>query len=565
MDTKNYHQFVKDTSQFESMSDDEQFNIAIYGIAGEIGSVVAAIKKQLLQENGEAEWNTVNDEIKEELGDAIWYCFTLTRIQNKGSFKNILKFDIEELIKEIDSDTPRARDIEDVLPPEKKEKFLKEAPPFCKNDESEFDEYQQIAFLTARTEKRELLEVCLSVLWQLGAELLRAKLPDVELRLNKNIKDRDPEKVLGEIMWHLSALAALYSVKLSEIIEANRKKINYRRPGSRPTELHDEGYKEQQFPRKFEISFLTIAKGRSRMYLNGKRLGDDLTDNSYEDDGYRFHDVMHLANAAVLGWSPVLRRLMGLKRRRDPKVDEVEDGARASIVEEAIVKAIHSEGVRVAKQTNPDMEPKPVRLFPSEKQITFKFLKFIREFVAGLEVDKNQAWEWEKAILQGYEIFHELCMREQGTVLVDLINRSLEFRPDVYADISGSVRGIGSSNIDTMNCSVEEKEKYTDSSDYLTDDESSKFLNSEGSDIDFKRLIVVKEAILSALGVSDPTTNQYKMLEIDKLDGAKVSTCAVGEIQKIMWEKNIICFRNTLSETATTISCVSLAITDPTD
>ncbi len=565
MDTKEYHQFVKTTSQFDEKSYEEQFNIAIYGVAGEIGSVVAAIKKQLLQENGEADWNLVNDEIKEELGDTIWYCFSLIRLINKGSFTNILKLDIEELIKEIDSDTPRAGDIEEVLQIDRKEKFLNQAPLFCEQDQSAFDEYQRIAFLTARTKERTLLEVCLSVLWQLGAELLRAKLPAVEIELNKNIKDRDSKKVLGEIIWHISAIATLYGVKLSEIIEINEKKINYRRPTGPVTPLHDEAF-EEQFPRKFEISFLTIDSGISRMYLNGKRLGDDLTDNSYEDDGYRFHDVMHLANAAILGWSPVLRKLMGKKRKSNRGVDEVEDGARAIIVEEAIVKAIHSEGVRVAKQINPKMEPKPVRLFENKKQITFKFLKFIREFVDKLEVEKNQAWEWEKAILQGYKIFYELCVREQGTVVVDLEKRALDFRPDIYADISGSVGGIGSSNIDIMSCSVEEKGKYADPSKYLTDKESNKFLTVENkSDSDFKRVLVVKQAILSALGISDPTIDQYKMLEIDKLDGAKVSTRAVGEIQKIVWGKNIICFRNTLSETTTTISCVSLAITDPTD
>jgi hypothetical protein len=53
------------------------------------------------------------------------------------------------------------------------------------------------------------------------------------------------------------------------------------------------------------------------MYWSGHRLGDDLTDNARDDDGYRFHDVMHLANVANLGWSPVLRKMMG-RRRRDP-------------------------------------------------------------------------------------------------------------------------------------------------------------------------------------------------------------------------------------------------------
>jgi hypothetical protein len=40
---------------------------------------------------------------------------------------------------------------------------------------------------------------------------------------------------------------------------------------------------------------------------NGVNIGDRLTDNKLEKDDYRFHDVFHLANAAILGWSPVLR------------------------------------------------------------------------------------------------------------------------------------------------------------------------------------------------------------------------------------------------------------------
>ena len=63
-------------------------------------------------------------------------------------------------------------------------------------------------------------------------------------------------------------------------------------------------------------------------------LGDDLTDNSYREDGYRFHDVMHLANVACLHWSPVLHALMKRKRKSNRRTDEVEDGARAMIFEE---------------------------------------------------------------------------------------------------------------------------------------------------------------------------------------------------------------------------------------
>ena len=39
----------------------------------------------------------------------------------------------------------------------------------------------------------------------------------------------------------------------------------------------------------------------------GFLLGDRLTDNHLPEDDYRFHDVFHLAFAAVLGWSPTTR------------------------------------------------------------------------------------------------------------------------------------------------------------------------------------------------------------------------------------------------------------------
>ena len=47
---------------------------------------------------------------------------------------------------------------------------------------------------------------------------------------------------------------------------------------------------------------------------NGINIGDRLTDNKLEKDDYRFHDVFQLANAAILGWSPVLRALLRVKR-----------------------------------------------------------------------------------------------------------------------------------------------------------------------------------------------------------------------------------------------------------
>ena len=51
--------------------------------------------------------------------------------------------------------------------------------------------------------------------------------------------------------------------------------------------------------------------------------------NIADADGYRYHDIFHIANAVFLGWSPVVRALLRCKRKSQPHIDENEDGARA--------------------------------------------------------------------------------------------------------------------------------------------------------------------------------------------------------------------------------------------
>src|SRR5258708_3029872 len=80
--------------------------------------------------------------------------------------------------------------------------------------------------------------------------------------------------------------------------------------------------------------------------LNGANIGSLLTENRHEPDDYPFHDVFHLAFAAILGWSPTLRALLKLKRKSRPETDENEDGARAGIIEEGISTWIFNHGAR---------------------------------------------------------------------------------------------------------------------------------------------------------------------------------------------------------------------------
>ena len=513
-----FDQFVIDSDQSIEKPESQRVGIAIYGLAAEIGSVVAAVKKRLLGEGGSEDWNAPNDEIVEELGDVMWYCFSLAKHANPDKPVNIFAHDIAKLRREIGAEDERARRIQRALDGSKRDAFLAAAEHFPKKAKVlSFEAYQDLAILTARTQDRTLVEVCLAVLWQLSAELFRNNLPDVELELNQAVADRPINDVLAEIAWHISALASIYGLTLSQVARHNMEKVAYRQNRDHPTPLHDRNYKPaEQLPRQMEVSFVTVGKGRSRMYYQGRQLGDELTDNAYDDDGYRFHDIMHLANLAKLGWSPVVRGLLGRKRKSDPMADQVEDGARAKIVEEAVIKAIHSEGDRLARLRGPQPANKPLRLFLGPRDITFRFLKFIHNFVSGLEVEANRYWEWEEAIIEGHEIFYRLRCEGQGTVTIDLEKRTIAFHPDVYVDLPGRVAGLGSATADVG-----------DEDEQLAREKAQKL------------------AVLDALGLpaSDTTLGEFTLKE---LGTGRVCTKAAGTVREAMWKKEVVAFRTTL-------------------
>jgi NTP pyrophosphatase (non-canonical NTP hydrolase) len=534
-----YDAFVRATDESAEKSPTDRWDIAVYGLVGEIGSVLSAVKKELL---GEISTKLATDELKQELGDVLWYSFSLAQINGKP--ENILAQDIADLRVELSGKEEWAAKFRAMLDQAKREEFLDAAKTFPDSATITFDDYQSLAFLTARTDHKVLLEVCLAVLWQLGAQLLRRKLPDIELELNTSVTEKPVERVLGEIVWHVSALARLYNLSLDNIAEANKEKVALRRMRGAPTPLHDENVDraDERFPRKFEIAFLTVGKGHSRMYMNGRQIGDELTDNSYEADGYRFHDVLHIANVAILGWSPVLRSVLRLKRKYNLQIDEVQDGARATIVEEAIVKVIHSEGVRLAGHP---MER--VQFFSQRSDITFRLLNLIHIFVAGLEVEKNKYWEWEDAIMAGHRVFYELNQEEQGTVSVDLDTRTITFRPDVFVDLSGTVSGFGSVMVDINDHTA-----------------SGEDIAAEAA-IERAREVALKRAILQAVGHDQPSPELLGMIKLKILDPRRVSIKTHGPLRAEIWDRKIITFRTMLSEIGHTISGTALALSDARD
>lgn len=177
---------------------------------------------------------------------------------------------------------------------------------------------------------------------------------------------------------------------------------------------------EEQLPRRMTIDIYE-RKVRGQIYVfqrsNGVYVGDRLTDNAVTPDDYRFHDVFHYAHVAVLGWSPVLRALLRLKRKSDPKLDEAEDGARAVLIEEGITSWIFGQAQQL-------------RFFDNVQRggLPLDMLKHVRQFVAGYESERCPLWLWEEAILQGYAAFRFLQKHRHGRVQIDFAHRRLRIK-----------------------------------------------------------------------------------------------------------------------------------------
>ena len=227
---------------------------------------------------------------------------------------------------------------------------------------------------------------------------------------------------LGCIMAKLAIVAVHFRLGLSQIARHNLEKIKDRWPGPNPVypELPDkDALEHERLPRQFDIVFLPRKVGRRWVVvqqMKGVNIGDPLTDNSYKPDGYRYHDVFHLSYVAHLGWSPVIRALLKLKRKSDPQKDEKDDGARAIIIEEGIATWIFN-----------DAKPRKFFADVAEGRLDYRLLKQVHSMVRGYEPEHCPLWQWERAILDGFKVFRELLEHGTGTVNVDMDAHTLKF------------------------------------------------------------------------------------------------------------------------------------------
>ncbi len=232
-------------------------------------------------------------------------------------------------------------------------------------------------------------------------------------------KERLAEEV-GDLLWYVANVATKFGLDLAQVAEQNLAKCEGRW-GSHPVrEPFDAGSPdEQRFPRQFSVDFLTYHDEdnapRVRVMYKGRQFGDDLNDNAYTKDGYGYHDVIHLAFAAVLGWSPLVRKMLNAKRKSDPKVDQVEDGGRAIATEEGLSAMIFA----YARDYN---------FLEGKASVSTELLRMIRNMVSHLEVSVCTSGEWETAIVQGFKVWREVKKRRGGTVDLDLDKRCISLR-----------------------------------------------------------------------------------------------------------------------------------------
>ena len=218
-----------------------------------------------------------------------------------------------------------------------------------------------------------------------------------------------------------SYLEALHAAKLSfaEVARGNVRKVRgaFIAPNADDLVDFDKQFSvEEQLPRSFRIRVNQRDSGRSYLQWNGVFIGDPLTDNIADADGYRFHDVFHFSYAAILHWSPVMRALIKHKRKSRADYDETQDGGRAIVVEEGVTAWIFTR----AKELN---------FFEGQSRISFGMLKTIGEFVAGYEVSQCPLKLWERAILDGYQVFRQIRERKGGWIVGNRDLRTIEYAP----------------------------------------------------------------------------------------------------------------------------------------
>lgn len=348
--------------------DASDINPILQGIYGEVGGIMSTAKKHVREKSA---YPGFRKAAEEEFGDALWYLAALCRR---------LDIQLDELFAEAANS--------------KRFRIVGAASDYIEG---------ALAHIAVPTSPAAL-DVTLFELGRSAAALLEA----------------NPQRQ-SLVTFADNYLAALHASKLafSDVARGNIQKARGAFITPQPGDLTDFDATfgiEEQLPREFRIRINQRGSGRCYLQWNEVFIGDPLTDNIGDPDGYRFHDVFHFAYAAVLHWSPVIRALIKHKRKSSPEVDEEQDGGRAIVVEEGVTAWIFTR----AKELN---------FFEGQERVSLGILKTINEFVTGYEVEQCPLKLWEQAVLEGYRVFRQVRAAEGGWIIGDRSLRTIRYEP----------------------------------------------------------------------------------------------------------------------------------------
>jgi NTP pyrophosphatase (non-canonical NTP hydrolase) len=294
-----------------------------------------------------------------------------------------------------------------------------------------FREYQREALRTDRTAQNDLKHLMVPLLGlagEVGSLLSEYKKWLREGEAYRPFKDQVSEEI-GDILWYLANLASKASLDFGEIAQENLAKLKERWPTVAegesslfPREPHrfDAAFPpEERLPLQLRVDFIEEAGPTGPKLIlryNGNPLGDPLTDNSHVEDGYRYHDVFHLACGVLLGWSPIMRRLFKCKRKSVPALDEVEDGARAFVTEEAVSAVVFG----YARDHS---------MFASSTSIDYELLRTVRGMTRPFEVRSRSLADWQQMILASYRVWRHVIENHGGTFIGDASAGKIDFEP----------------------------------------------------------------------------------------------------------------------------------------
>ena len=376
-----FEEYAAKALKTDQRSDSGSLAFPLLGLFGETGSLLSEVKKK---QRDRASYTGYASAVVEELGDVLWY---LTAVAARGG---VALGDIATNLERGNSSWQKAGDV---------------ALSFAS---------LQPEIMPRRAEPSAAFE---KTLLQLAGEVGILLLEHEAGRLENN-----QSALAGRLIAITRTLiqaANEAGVTLEAAAVKNLAKIFDRWPSERvyrePLDANAEP--EERLPRDlhFEI-FERSVRGQTYVFQrsNGINIGDRLTDNAMTVDDYRFHDVFHFAYVAVLSWSPVVRSLLQLKRKSDPKIDDAQDGARATLIEEGVTTWIFGQATKLDFFVNMQRGDLP-----------FDMLKNVRQFVAGYEVEDCPLWLWEEAILEGYAAFRFLRQHRRGRIHVDMKNHRL--------------------------------------------------------------------------------------------------------------------------------------------